>query len=150
MDQGLPVGVTHNIAFGDFFFTPRRREAAAHRLTPSFDLLPSPVGSRRSRDEGRSWGYLGRALSQNPCNIFGNCDRDDGDRDGNSYLLDDGHAKNGSTHPAFSASLLSARMELDCMETRLVPAGTVVRLEQTGAAERPCSWIPTSLSLAAA
>jgi hypothetical protein len=40
---------------------------------------------------------LGRALSQNPCNVFGNGNRDDGNCDGNSYLLDDGHAENGST-----------------------------------------------------
>lgn len=53
--------------------------------------------SQWSRDEGHSWGYLGRALSQNPCNILGNGDRDDGDHDGNSYLLDDGHAEHGST-----------------------------------------------------
>jgi hypothetical protein len=41
----------------------------------------------------RPHGQLG--LSQNPCNVFGNGDRDDGDCDGNSYLFDDGHIENG-------------------------------------------------------
>ena len=93
MDQGLPVGVAHNVAPGDFFFTPRRREAAAQGLTPSFDLLPSPVGLQAISRRRPLMGYLGCALSQNPCNIFGNGDRDDGNRDGNSYLLDYGHAE---------------------------------------------------------
>jgi transposase len=39
---------------------------------------------------------LGCALSQNPCNVFGNGNGDDGDCDGNSYLFDDGHAESGS------------------------------------------------------
>jgi hypothetical protein len=80
-----------------FFFHAKVQGSGGSWIDPSFDLLPSAVGlqavSRR-----RPFMGLPRARSiPNPCNVFGNGNRDDGHCDGNSYLLDDGHAENGST-----------------------------------------------------
>jgi hypothetical protein len=97
MDKGLPVGVAHNVP-RRLFLHVRAQGSGDSWIDSKFRLASiRSGGSRPSHDEGRSWGSLGRALSQNPCDVFGNGNRDDGNCDGNSYLLDDGHAENGST-----------------------------------------------------
>ena len=40
---------------------------------------------------------LSMSAVQNPCDVFGNGDRDDGEREGKKYLPDDNHAETSST-----------------------------------------------------
>jgi hypothetical protein len=65
----------------------RQAENAANGLAP----LTRPLTTKAFM------GLSRHALSQSPCNVLGNDDSRDGERDGKNDLFDDGHAENDST-----------------------------------------------------
>jgi hypothetical protein len=108
-----------------------RSKSNRPRMTPSFDLLPSAVGGSRA--------LLGRALSQNPRNVFGEGDRDDGDCDGNSHLFYDGHAENGPR----SCTTTRLRCSLLSPNVRTAAASAASRF---GASTSPRTWARLRIS----
>jgi hypothetical protein len=103
----------------------------------------SDIGARTSwKPAGwltRGGNYLGRALSQNPCDVFGNGNRDDGNCDGNSYLFYDDHTEKGPR----SCTTSRLRCSLLSPNVRTAAASAASRL---AASTTPRTWARLRIS----